>query len=133
LSKRLRLLPILAFAAATFAATAALAANDGGTAQNCFRARDMGPWKSPAPNVLLFRVGANGVWRLDLQEGSDQLKYPDMHITNHHIEGAWLCVPSDFQFVLSDTAGIVREPLIVTSVRQLTPDEIAQVPHQYLP
>ncbi len=133
MSRRLKLLPILAFAAATFAATAALAASDSGAASNCFRARDMGPWKSPAPNVLLFRVGANGVWRLDLQEGSDQLKYPDVRITNHHMEGAWLCGPSDFQFVLSDRDGIVREPLIVTSVRQLTPDEIAQIPHQYLP
>jgi hypothetical protein len=133
LSTRLKLLPILAFAAATFAATAALAASDSGATSNCFRARDMGPWKSPAPNVLLYRVGANGVWRLDLQEGSDQLKYPDVHITNHHMDSSWLCGPSDFQLVLSDTAGIVREPLIVTSVRQLTPDEIAQVPQQYLP
>jgi hypothetical protein len=131
LSTRLKLLPILAFAAATFAATTALAASDG--ASNCFRARDMGPWKSPAPNVLLFRVGANGVWRLDLQEGSNQLKYPDVHITNLHMDSAWLCGPSDFQLVLSDTAHIVREPLIVTSVRQLSPDEIAQIPHQYLP
>jgi hypothetical protein len=131
LSRRLKLLPILAFAAATFAATAALAASD--SASNCFRARDMGPWKSPAPNVLLYRVGANAVWRLDLQEGSDQLKYPDMHITNRHMESAWLCGPSDFQLLLSDTSGTIREPLIVTSVRQLTPDEIAQIPHQYLP
>jgi hypothetical protein len=123
----------VAFAAATFAAAAALAANDGETSHNCFRARDMGPWKSPAPNVLLYRVGANAVWRLDLQEGSDQLKYPDVHITNRHMESAWLCGPSDFQLLLSDTAGIVREPLIVTSVRQLTPDEIAEIPHQYLP
>jgi hypothetical protein len=128
----LKLLPILAFAAATFAATAALAASDSG-ASNCFRARDMGPWKSPAPNVLLYRVGANGIWRLDLQEGSDQLKYPDVHITNRHMDSSRLCGPSDFQLLLSDTAGIVREPLIVTSVRQLTPDEIAQIPHQDLP
>jgi hypothetical protein len=93
----------------------------------------MGPWKSPAPNVLLYKVGANQVWRLDLQEGSDQLKYPDMHITNRNVTHAWYCVPSDFQLLLSDRAGIVREPLIVTSVRQLTPDEIAAIPHQDVP
>ena len=128
MSTRLRLFSAVTLAAAMFAATAAPAATS-----NCFRARDMGPWKSPAPNVLLYRVGANGVWRIDLQQGSDQLKYPDMHITNQHMQSAWLCGPSDFQLLLSDRAGIVREPLIVTSVRQLSPDEIAQIPHQYLP
>ena len=129
MSTRLKLLSAVTLAAAMLAATAAPAA----TSSNCFRARDMGPWKSPAPNVLLYRVGANAVWRLDLQEGSDQLKYPDMHITNRHMESAWLCGPSDFQLLLSDRAGIVREPLIVTSVRQLTPDEIAAIPQKDLP
>jgi hypothetical protein len=128
LSRRLRFLPALAFAAATFAASAALAANDSETTHNCFRARDWQGWKSPAPNVLLVRVGANGVWRLDLQQGSDQLQYPDVHITNRNMKSAWLCGPSDFQLLLSDRFGIVRQPLIVTSVRQLTPDEIAAIP-----
>ena len=128
MSTRLKLLSAVALAAAMFAATSAPAATS-----NCFRARDMGPWKSPAPNVLLYRVGANGVWRIDLQQGSDQLKYPDMHITNQHMDSAWLCGPSDFQLLLSDRAGIVREPLIVTSVRQLTPDEIAAIPQKDLP
>ena len=133
MSTRLKLLSALTLAAATLGATAALAASDSGASSNCFRARDMGPWKSPAPNVLLYRVGANRIWRLDLQEGSDQLKYPDMHITNRHMESAWLCGPSDFQLLLSDRAGIVREPLIVTSVRQLTPDEVAEIPPRDLP
>jgi hypothetical protein len=117
---------MLAFAAATFAASAAFAANSPDQT-NCFRARDWAGWKSPAPNVLLVHVGANRIWRLDLQEGSSQLKYPDVHITNLHTP-AWLCGPSDFQLLLSDTAGIVREPLIVTSMRQLTPDEVAALP-----
>jgi hypothetical protein len=128
LSTRLKLLSAVTLAAAMFAATAAPAATS-----NCLRARDMGPWKSPAPNVLLYRVGANAVWRLDLQQGSDQLKYPDVHITNRHMDSSWLCVPSDFQLQLTDRAGIVNEPLIVTSVRQLTPDEIAAIPQKDLP
>lgn len=127
MSRRLKLLPLVAFAAAAFASTAALA-DVGATTHNCFRARDMGSWKAPAPNVLLYRVGANGVWRLDLQQGSDQLKYPDVHITNRNMKSSWLCVPSDFNLLLSDRQGIVREPLIVTSVRQLSPDEIDALP-----
>jgi hypothetical protein len=133
LSRRLKLLPLLAFTAATFAATAALADNDAGTTHNCFRARDWAGWKAPAPNVLLVHVGANAIWRLDLQQGSDQLKYTDVRITNRDMKSAWLCVPSDFNLLLSDRFGIVREPLIVTSVRQLTPEEIAAIPPQDRP
>lgn len=127
MSKRLKLLSALTVAAATLAATTAFAANSD-TTHNCFRARDWMGWKSPAPNVLLVRVSPNAVWRLDLQEGSDQLKYPDVHITNRHMESAWLCGPSDFQLQLTDRAGIVNEPLIVTSVRRLSPDEVAEIP-----
>jgi hypothetical protein len=123
LSTRLKLLSALTLAAAMFAATAAPAATS-----NCFRARDWLGWKSPAPNVLLVHVSPNAVWRLDLQEGSNQLKYSDVHITNRHMESAWLCGPGDFDLLLSDRAGIVHEPLIVTSVRQLTPEEIATIP-----
>jgi hypothetical protein len=134
LSRRLKLLPVLAFAAVTFAATSALAdADAGATTHNCFHSRDWVGWKAPSPNVLLVKVGANGVWRLDLQQGSDQLKYPDVHITNRNMKSTWLCVPSDFNLLLSDTHGIVREPLIVTSVRQLTPEEIDAIPQRDRP
>lgn len=139
MSRRLKLLPTklltgLAFTTAVFAASATLAAaNDSQATHNCFRGRDWTGWKSPAPNVLLLHVGVNGIWRLDLQEGSDQLKYPDVHITSRNVTHAWYCVPSDFQLLLSDTHGIIREPLIVTSVRQLTPDEISAIPPQDRP
>jgi hypothetical protein len=112
----------------TFAATAALADNDAGTTHNCFRAGEWLGWKSPAPNVLLVRVTPSRVWRLDLQQGSDQLKYPDVHITNRNMKATWLCAPTDFDLLLSDTHGTMSIPLIVTSVRQLTPDEISAIP-----
>jgi hypothetical protein len=132
LSTRLKLLSAVTVAAAMLVATTALAANSDATS-NCFRARDWMGWKSPAPNVLLVHVSPNAVWRLDLQEGSDQLKYTDVRITNRHMDSSWLCVPSDFQLQLTDRFGIVNEPLIVTSVRQLTSDEIAAIPDKDRP
>jgi hypothetical protein len=117
---------VLVFAAATFAASAAFA--DARPSSNCFRARDWLGWKSPAPNVVLVRVSPSRVWRLDLQQGSDQLKYSDVHLTNRNIQNSWLCTPADFDLLLSDTHGTMSIPLIVTSVRQLSPEEIAAIP-----
>jgi hypothetical protein len=132
LSRRLKLLPVLAFAAATVAGSAAFA-DAGTTPSNCFQARDLLGWKSPSPNVILYRVSPNRVWRLDLQEGSDQLKYSDVHLTNRNMKSAWLCAPADFNLLLSDSHNTFTIPLIVTAVRQLTPDEIAALPPQDRP
>ena len=127
MSRRLKLLPLIALAAATFAASAAFA--DAGPPQsNCFRARDWISWKSPAPNVVLVKVGANRVFRLDLRQGSDQLKYSDVHLTNRNMHSAWLCSPLDFDLMLSDTHGVIHQSLAVSSLRPLTPDEIAAIP-----
>ena len=128
MSRRLKLLPVLAAAAVTFTASAALAEVNPSPPQNCFKANEWLGWKSLAPNVLLVRVSPNRVWRLDLQEGSDQLKYTDVRIINQHMTSNWLCAPGDFQLRLTDRFGIVDEPLIVTSVRQLSPEEIDAIP-----
>ena len=132
MSRPLKLLPVLAFAATALAASAAIA-DAGATPSNCFQARDLLGWKSPSPNVILYRVSPNRVWRLDLQQGSDQLKYPDVHLTNQNMKSSWICGPSDLNLLLSDTHGTMKIPLIVTSVRQLSPDEIAALPAQDRP
>lgn len=128
MSKPLKLLPMLAFAAATFAATAALAAAGPPGARSCFRFGDLQAWKSPAPNVLLFKVGASRVFRLDLQQGSNQLRYSDARLINRNVSSTWLCDPLDFNLLLTDRQGTWSEPLIVTSMRQLTPEEIDAIP-----
>ena len=127
MSRRLRLLPALAIAAVTLTATAAAA--DTYTPTNCFRARDWQNWKAPAPNVLLVKAGTSGmIWRIDLQQGSDQLKYSDVRIINRNIQRAWLCGPSDFDLLLTDSHHTMSIPLIVTSMRRLTPDEVEAIP-----
>jgi hypothetical protein len=127
LTRRLKLLPaIVAFAAVGLTASAALA-SDAYPSSNCFRARDWQDWKAPAPNVLLVKVGASQIWRLDLSQGSDQLKYSDVRITNRNMHSAWLCNPLDFDLMLSDGHGVIHQQLIVASVRQLNPEEIAAI------
>jgi hypothetical protein len=133
LSKRLKLLPALAVAGVCFAATAALAETTPANTSSCFKFGEFQNWKSPAPNVLLIKVGANRVFRLDLRQGSDQLKYSDTRIINRNMQSTWICGPLDFSLVATDAQGTWHEPLIVNSMRQLTPDEIAAVPPQDRP
>jgi hypothetical protein len=99
----------------------------------CFHARDWQAWKSPAPNEILLRVGANDIYRLDLREGSNQLQYSDMHLVNRHETSSWLCQPADFDLLLSDDHGIFSEPLFVSRITKLTPDQIAAIPAKYRP
>jgi hypothetical protein len=121
-----------AFALAALTAVPALAANPPGG--SCFYARQWQDWRSPAPNVILLRVGVNDVYRLDLANGgSDQLQYPDVHLTNRHEVSPWLCGPTDFDLLVSDDHGIFAEPLFVTAVTKLSADEVAAIPAKFRP
>jgi hypothetical protein len=124
-------LAALAFAAVSLAAPAAFAAASpsGGI---CFRASDWLDWKSPAPDVILLRVSVDKVYRLDLKEGSNQLKYPDIRLVNRHEQSLFICRPDDFDLLLSDGHGFT-EPLFVKSMTLLTPDQVAAFPRQDRP
>jgi hypothetical protein len=132
LSRRSHILPAIGLAIATLAAApAAVAATP--PSDTCFYARNWEDWSSPAPDVILLRVGVHDIYRLDLKYGSNQLKYPDMHLANRHETTGWLCQPSDFDLLLSDDHGIYSEPLFVTKITKLTPDEVAAIPVKYRP
>jgi len=134
LNRRSNILAAMALALASLAAPAAIAAADSAPpSDNCFWSGDWEGWKSPSPTVIYLRVGASQVFRLDLKQGSNQLKYPDMHLTNRHQVGGWICTPHDLDLLLSDDHGIYSEPLFVKSITRLTPAEIAAIPHQYEP
>jgi hypothetical protein len=128
LSRRLKLLPVLAFVAASFSATSALAETGPSNTSSCFKFGEFLNWRSPAPNVLLVRASPDRVFRLDLRQGSNQLKYSDTRIINRNMQSVWICGPLDFNLIATDAQGTWHEPLIVESMRQLTPDEIAAVP-----
>ena len=128
MSRRLDLLPALALATASLAAPLAQADNDV-RGSSCIDARMLEAWKSPSPNVIYYRVGANAVFRLDLSTGSNQLKYSDVHLfTNSLTSSVWLCTPQDFNLRVTDARHTFVESLIVKSITRLTPDEVAALP-----
>jgi hypothetical protein len=133
LSRRSFLLPAIAVALFTASAAPALAdAHSTPPSDTCFYARELQSWKSPAPDVILMRVGASQVFRLDLETGSNQLKYSDVRLVNRHQTSAWICSPQDLDLLLVAQGGF-SEPLFVKSITRLTPDEVAAIPHQFQP
>lgn len=130
--RRLTLLPILAFAAASLAAP--LAHADSARGPGCIDSRKLEAWKSPSPDVIFYRVGANQIYRLDLSSGSNQLKYSDVVLlTGGLTDSIWFCSPQDFHLRVTDSHRTFIEPVIVSSITRLTPDEVAAIPPRYRP
>lgn len=130
MSRHLPILAALGLAAASLA-TPALAAPP--PTDTCFWSADWQGWSSPRPDVILLHVGASQVFELDLKNGSDQLKYPDMHLFNQGQHGTWICTPNDLHLMLSDDHHIYSEPLFVKSITRLTPEQIEAIPAKYRP
>jgi hypothetical protein len=129
----------LAVIAASFAAASALgvgapaalaAAADRTT---CFLASNWDGWKSPDPNTIYLRLTINRVYRLDLAHPSNQLNDPSVHLLSIIRGSSWICSPLDLQLYLADDHGIMREPLFVKGITELTPDEVKAIPAKYRP
>jgi hypothetical protein len=134
LPRRLDLLAALSLAAASLAAPLAHADTNDVRGSSCIDARKLEAWKSPSPDVIYYRVGANAIFRLDLSTGSNQLRYSDVILfSNVHTPSRWLCTPQDFQLRVTDSHHTFTEPLIVKSITRLTPDEVAALPPAYRP
>ena len=86
-----------------------------------------------SPKVLYFKIGVAEILRLDLEMGSNQLKYPDMHLVNRNHQNTYVCDPKQLDLLLSDEHGLIKVPLFVKTITRLTPEEAAAIPRQYWP
>jgi len=114
-------------------AVAADPAAPGGQSSNCFFTTQWdGGWRAPSPDVIYIKVNMNEVYRLDLSAGSPQLQDADSHLVNIVRGSNSICSPLDFDLYVSDYHGF-RSPLIVKSMRKLTPAEVAAIPPKFRP
>lgn len=102
--------------------------------QNCFPAGTAWTNWTAADNgdVLYFRVHINDIYRVDLTPGSRAYKSPGYFLVNRVRGSGWICSALDLDLTLSDDTGF-RKPLIATSMRKLTPAEVAAIPRKDLP
>jgi hypothetical protein len=116
------------------AAPAFAAASDKPTdsTRNCFLARDWQSWKAPNDKTILVRVHQHDVWRLDLNGGSRMLTDQTNHLITNFQQSDWICHAIDLSSMkVSD--GHITEPLFVTSITKLTPEEVAAIPQKDRP
>jgi hypothetical protein len=100
--------------------------------RNCFFIHDWRGWKSPSPSILYLRINSRDVYRVDLTSGSSNLQRSDMHLISETRGSDVICSPLDLQLTLSDTQGF-REALIVRGLTRLSAEEVAAIPHKFLP
>jgi hypothetical protein len=87
---------------------------------------------APGGDVLYLRVHINDIYRVDLTPGSRVYKSPGYFLVNVVRGSGWICSAIDLDLSLAGDYGY-RKPLIVTSLRKLTPAEIAAIPKRDLP
>jgi hypothetical protein len=122
---------LMAAGAPTVAAAAA--APGGATARPCFLSLDWEGWSASADgDALYLRVRMHDIYRVELTPGSHVHKRSDEFLLNRVRGSSWICSPLDLDLMLSDHQGF-RQPLIARSLRKLTPEEVAAIPHKELP
>jgi hypothetical protein len=124
---------IAATAAATLAAGAAAAGPRQSLAANeCFSSTDWQGWKAPSANVLYLRVRMHDIYQVDLSGGSNMLTWPGAHLINVVQGSSRVCSAIDLDLSVGDESGFVTR-LIPSSIRKLSPQEVAAIPRKDLP
>lgn len=100
---------------------------------NCFASNTWNGWTTTDKgDALLLRVGLRDFYRVDLTPGTHARKGADQFLVNQVRGSSWICSHLDLDLSISDSLGF-RQPLIATSLRKLTPDEVAAIPKKDLP
>jgi hypothetical protein len=122
---------LLASTAAALFGGPALAATDNPRTP-CFYITQWQGWKAPDAKTIYLGVNLHEVYRADLSAGSPQLQWPDAHLVSQVRGSDSICSAIDLQLAVADTNGF-KEPLIVSKLTKLTPEEVAAIPKKYRP
>lgn len=99
----------------------------------CFFINQWESWKAAGPNVIYLRVNLRDVYRADLSAGSQELTSPGEYHLISRVEGSnSICSALDLQLAVSDGHGYYQ-PLIVSELHKLTPEQVAALPKKDLP
>ena len=107
------------------------AADTGGNpTRSCFYARNISSWSPQDATTVNLRVNVNDYYQLKLLGPCNDLNW-DQAIGLEHRGTSWICDGLDAVIVTSGRSGPRRCP--ATSVRKLTPEEVAALPKKAKP
>jgi hypothetical protein len=120
----------LALAPLAHSATGPAPAKTGGS---CFASNTWEGWTTTNNgDALLLRINNRDIYRVDLTPGTHAYKGADQFLVNRVRGSNFICSALDLDLTLADHIGF-RQPLIATSMRKLSPAEIAAIPRKDLP
>lgn len=128
-------IPIIAALAALTAAplSAQAATSAPAKSSNCFASNNWNGWTvAPGGDALYLKVGLRDYYRVDLTPGTRARKGANEFLVNEVRGSSWICSHLDLDLMISDNLGF-KQPLIATSLRKLTPEEVAAIPKKDLP
>jgi len=100
---------------------------------NCFATNTWNGWTTTDNgDALILRVGLRDYYKVGLTPGTHARKGPNQFLVNQVRGSNWICSHLDLDLMISDNLGF-RQPLIATSLRRLTPEEVAAIPKKDLP
>lgn len=98
----------------------------------CFFISEWRGWKAPDPHTLYLGVNMHDVYEARLSGDEPLLMDGSTHLISRVVGSDSICGPLDLQLEVADLGGI-KEPLIVRSLRKLSPEEVAAIPPKYRP
>ena len=120
----------LALAPLAHAATEPASAKTG---NSCFASNTWDGWKTTNNgDALLLRINNRDIYRVDLTPGTHAYRGADQFLVNRVRGSNFICSALDLDLTLADHNGF-RQPLIATSLRKLSPAEVAAIPRKDLP
>ena len=102
----------------------------GNPTRSCFFARNISSWAPQDDTTVNLRVNVNDYYQLKLLGPCNDLNW-DQAIGLEHRGTSWICDGLDAVIVTSGRSGPRRCP--ATSVRKLTPEEVAALPKKAKP
>ena len=103
------------------------------TGSSCFASNTWEGWKTTDNgDALLLRINNRDIYRVDLTPGTHAVRGADQFLVNQVRGSNFICSALDLDLTLADHFGF-RQPLIATSMRKLSPAEVAAIPRKDLP
>lgn len=128
---RFHALPVIVLAAAVATGSASMAAPKADKpAQACFWTRDVNNFRAIDNRTVNIRVGVKDVYQLALFGSSPDIDWTQ-RIAIESRGGSWICSGLDATIIVPSAIGPQRIP--VSSVRKLTPEEVAALPKKARP
>jgi hypothetical protein len=98
----------------------------------CFRASNMGEWKSPNPRVMYVAVDLDRTYEVTFNQPCNALSFNDARLITKFSGPDSVCGPLDWNLRVADRAGN-RQSCMVSSMRLMSPSEVAAIPSKYRP